>query len=133
MSGVSKPILDIAIRTVEEIQAPVKAVFDSGSQFSILRKDKVPPGAAVLWRKNPRTFRTAASGARLLATGELPVVLIIGDREIDDVVLVSEELTQEMVVGAGLMQKWDVSIVTRDGITRVIVGRDMRDPDLTIV
>ena len=125
-----KPILDITITTPEEASATVKAVFDSGSFYSILREDKVPPGAFVLKRKVPRTFRTAPSGGQLLATGELPVVLRIGDRRVDDVVLVSPDLAQEMLVGAGTMQKWDIGIVSRDGRTEVVVGRDMRDTDI---
>lgn len=67
-------------------------------------------------------FRTAARGGSFSATGELPLVLTIGDREVDDLALVSSDLSQEMLVGAGTMRKWD--------ITEVAVGRDMRDPDV---
>lgn len=132
-SPVSKPILEVKITTPDERSMTVRAVFDSGSFYSILRADKVPAGAAILKRSRPRTFRTAAREASLSATGELPLVLQIGDREVDDVVLVSSDLSQEMLVGAGTMQKWDISIVTREGRTDVRVGRDMHDPDVTEV
>lgn len=129
----AKPVLDILVTTPDETSAAVKAVFDSGSFYSILREDEVPAGALVQKRKSPRSFRTAAKGSHLSAGGELPVVLTIGEKMVDDVVLVSSDLSQEMLVGAGTMQKWDISIVTRDGHTEVIVGRDMRDPDITEV
>ena len=129
----SKPIFPVRITTPDDRSSTVQAVFDSGSFYSILREDKVPAGAPVIRRAHPRTFRTAARGSALAATGELPVVLAIGDREIDDVVLVSADLSQEMMVGAGTMQKWDISIVTREGRTEVVVGRDMHDPDITEV
>jgi hypothetical protein len=128
-----KPILEVEVTTSEEATSRVKAVFDTGSFYSILREDKVPPGVRILQHKTPRSFRTAARGAGLQASGEMPVVLTIGDRRIDDVVLVSEDLAQEMLIGAGTMQKWDISIVTRGGRTEVVVGRDMRDPDITAV
>src|SRR5688572_8424486 len=126
----TKPIQEIKITTPDEKSAIVKAVFDSGSFYTILREDKVPAGARVLERKHARTFRTAAKEGSLSATGELPLVLTIGDREVDDLALISSELSQEMLIGAGTMQKWDISIVNRDGRTEVSVGRDMRDPDV---
>jgi hypothetical protein len=129
----AKPILDIQITTADERSARIKAVFDSGSFYTILRADKVPAGASVIQLKHPRTFRTAASGGLLSATGEIPLVLGIGEREVDDVALVSPELSQEMLVGAGTMQKWDISIITRNGRTEVAVGRDMHDPEIIAV
>jgi hypothetical protein len=129
-SSMSKPVLDVTITTLDEQSNTLKAVFDSGSFYSILREDKVPAGATVVRRKTPRKFRGAARGSQLTVVGELPVVVAIGDRQIDDTVLVSPDLFQEMLVGAGMMQKWDISVITRNGLTEVAVGRDMRDPDL---
>ena len=129
----SKPIREIKITTPDDKSSVVKAVFDSGSFYSILREDKVPSGAGLFHRKVPRSFRTAAKGTVFSATGELPLVLTIGDRQVDDLVLVSADLYQEMLVGAGTMQKWDISIVNLNGRTDVEVGRDMRDPDVTEV
>jgi hypothetical protein len=129
----NRPVLEILLTTPDQATSTVKAVFDTGSFYSILREDKVPPGGLVHRRKTPRIFRTAAQGKQFQAQGELPVVLTIGDRMVDDVVFVSSDLAQEMLVGAGTMQKWDISIVTRSGRTEVVVGRDMRDPDINDV
>jgi hypothetical protein len=129
----TKPVLQIEITTAEEKSGSVKAVFDTGSFYTILREDKVPPEATVLRRKQPHVFRTAARGHQFAAEAELPLVLRIGDRAIHDVALVSSDLSQEMLVGAGTMQKWDISIISRNGHTEVSVGRDMRDPDITEV
>ena len=129
----SKPILEIQITTPDEKSGKVNAVFDSGSFYTILREDKVPEGASVHRRTQPRIFRTAAKGTSLSASGELPIVLTIGGKEVDDVALISADLAQEMLVGAGTMQKWDISIVNRQGRTEVTVGRDMHDPNVTEV
>ncbi|MBI4601255.1 MAG: hypothetical protein HY721_04760 [Planctomycetes bacterium] len=127
----SKPILDVKITSPEEKSSRVKAVFDSGSFFSVLRQDKVPPGAATVGLKTPRRFRAAGKGTQVSATAEITLVLAIGGKEIEDAVLISPDLTQEMLVGAGTMQKWDISILNRSGRTEVTVGRDMHDPELT--
>lgn len=135
----SKPILDIEVSTPDEKTASVRAVFDSGSFYTIVREDKVPSPAAVIVRRTPRQLRigtvrpvvpAAAMGSQLRATGDVSLVLTIGDRQIDDIALVSPDLAQEMIVGAGTMQKWDISIINRNGHTEVSVGRDMRDPDI---
>jgi hypothetical protein len=127
----SKPVRTIQITTTEAKSATVKAVFDSGSFYTVLREDKVPAGANVSRRLEARVFRTAAQGGALSATGELPLTLTIGDRQVDDVALISSDLKQEMLVGAGLMQKWDISIVNQGGRTEVVVGRDLHDPQIT--
>jgi hypothetical protein len=127
----SKPTLDVRITTLEEESATVNAVFDSGSFFTVLREDKVPAGATVVRRKTPRVFRTAAAGGQLSVIGEVPLLISIRGSEIEDSALVSSELSQEMLIGAGTMQKWDISIVNRNGRTDVEVGRDLSDPDIT--
>ena len=128
----SKALLEIQITTPDGKSGSVHAVFDSGSFYTLLRQDKVPAGAVVPQLKDARVFRTA-SGTRLTATGELPLVLRIAGREVDDVALISAALTQEMLVGAGTMQKWDISIIHRNARTEVAVGRDMRDPHINDV
>ena len=129
----TKPVLEIEITTAEGKSGTVNAVFDTGSFYTLLREDKVPPGAKVIPRKDPHVFRTAARGHQFSAVAEVPLVLTIGDKAVLDVALVSPGLSQEMLVGAGTMQKWDISIITRQGRTEVSVGRHMRHPDITEV
>lgn len=129
----SKPILDIEIRTPDDKAGKVRAVLDSGSFYTILREDKVPSSSAVVRRKAARTLRAAAKGSTLTAIGEVSLVLVIGGRQIDDVALVSPDLSQEMLIGAGTMQKWDICILNQNGRTEIRVGRDMHDPDITEV
>ena len=50
--------------------------------------------------------------------------MTIGDRMIQDEALVSPNLAQEMLIGAGTMQKWDITIRTQNRHTTVEVGRD---------
>ena len=133
-----KLILDIRTTSPDDKSATVKAVFDSGAFYSILREDKVPKGAAILKRKVSMSFGAAAKGSKFSATGELSLVMSIRqatrpEGQINDIVLISPELSQEMLVGAGTMQKWDICILNRDGKSALSVGRDMRDPQITEV
>ncbi|MBI2059133.1 MAG: hypothetical protein HYT87_05115 [Nitrospirae bacterium] len=66
-------------------------------------------------------------------TAGVTLVMTIGEKMIQDDALVSPDLGQDMLVGAGTMQKWDIIIRNRNGKTKVIVGRDMRDPEITEV
>jgi hypothetical protein len=129
----TKPVLEIEITSAEGKARTVKAVFDTGSFYTLLREDRIPEGATVIARKDPHVFRTAARGQRFSAVAELPLVLTIGDKAVLDVALVTPDLSQEMLVGAGTMQKWDIGIITRQGRTEVSVGRHMKDPDITEV
>ncbi len=127
----SKPIANILIATLDEKQVQARAVFDSGSFFTILRENMVPEGAVIVKRKSPKEFNTAAAGGRLTVTGEIPIVMTIGDKVIEDLVLLSPNLSQEMLIGAGTMQKWDITIENKKGETKVVVGRDLSDPDIS--
>lgn len=69
----------------------------------------------VVLRSRPQEFNTAAKAGKLLVTGDIPLMITIGDRMVDDLVLISPDLSQEMIIGAGTMQKWDISIENRNG------------------
>jgi len=129
----TKPILSITVQTVDERQAGVRAVFDTGSHFSIIKESCLPPGTPILRYTTPKEYKTASRRGRLSVTAATQLVMNVGDRMIQDEVLISPDLGQEMLVGAGTMQKWGVSIRNENGRTTVIVGRDLRDPDITEV
>lgn len=44
----SNPVLDVAITTLDEKSARVRAVFDTRAHPTIIRKDRLPRGAAVM-------------------------------------------------------------------------------------
>jgi len=122
--------VDLEITTLEEKSARVRAVFDTGAHPTIIREDRLPRDAAVLRGPAARQMRTAAQGGTLTITGGTILVMTIGEKQIQDEVLVSPNLAQEMLVGAGTMQKWDITIRNANGHTSVEIGRDLRDPDI---
>lgn len=122
--------MEVVLTTRDEKSGYVKAVLDSGSFFSIIRENKVPEGAQVVWWTSPQEFKTATQDGKVKVIGELPLIITMNEKMVEDSVLISPELSQEMLIGAKTMQAWDISIINRDGKTQIIVGRDIRDPDI---
>ena len=126
----SRPIRDVDIETYDELTAHVRAVFDTGAHISIIREDRLPKGTNVERRKNPIRLRTAGRGGTLEVVGGVILVMTIEGRMIQDEVQVSPDLSQEMLIGAKTMQAWDITIRNENGNTQVVVGKDLRDPDI---
>ena len=127
----TQPVLDVSIETLDARRGKVRAVFDFGAHPTIIREDRLPAGATVVRKPIPARMRTAAQGGTLdIVGGTILLITTVGGRTIQDEALVSPNLSQEMLVGAGTMQKWDILIVNENGHTRVEVGRDLSDPDV---
>jgi len=128
----AKPVVEIQITTLDEKTAAVQGGLRRAPSTRSCALTRFPPGC-----RHPAirasSLPDGGPGGFPARHGELPVVMTIGDREVDDVVMVAPELSQELIVGRGTMQKWDISVVTKEGRTAVHVGRHMHDPDVTEV
>lgn len=129
----SKPTLEVGLTTPDGKITRLKAVFDTGAYPSIVRPDALPAGSATLPQHSPTELRTAGQGGKLQITGATILTIAIGDRLIQDDVLISPDLVSPMLIGSKTMQAWDITIRNRNGKTKVIVGLDMRDPEITEV
>lgn len=129
----SKPILEVTLENNGGQASKARTVFDTGSYYTIVRESSLPPGTQILLYAKPRELRTAAQGGQLAIKGTTHLVMTIGSKKIEDDAMVSASLSQEAIIGAGTMQKWDVSIRNGNGHTTVEVGHDMRDPDVNEV
>lgn len=126
-----KPLLPVKIFSLNKTSNHLNAVFDSGSYYTIIRADKLPRNTTVI--KQKVTFRTANKKGNLNIIGQTILTIAIGNKMIQDAVLVSHELGSDMLIGAKTMQSWDISIVNTNGKTKVNVKHDMRDPEITEV
>ena len=129
----SKPVVTVTIVTARNKAASLPALFDSGSFYTIVRRDCLPLGTAIRPLATPMRLRAATRGSRLKIAGTAELVIRVGKKVILDDALVASNIAREMIVGAGTMQKWDISIRNKNGSTRVVMGRDMRDPEITEV
>ena len=129
----SKPIHEITIETMENKTNKVNALFDTGSFYTIVREDVLPETKFIFLYENPEIFKTAAKGGEIKIVGKTSLIIEIGNRKIVDDILISSQLSREMIIGTGTMQKWDISVINGNGITNIKVGKDMRDPEITEV
>ncbi len=126
----SKPIVDVTVKSMEGTSAKVRAVFDSGSHYSIIQEAKLPPKTLVHRYAKSETLKTATVGGRLHISGRTLLIIHIGTKRVSSEVLVSPDLSKDMLVGAGTMQMWDISIKNGGGRTRITVGHDLDDPEV---
>lgn len=126
----SKPVVAVEFETFGGKKGRAEAVFDTGAYPTLIREDLLPPDAVVDRRPSPLRMKTAAEGGTLTVTGSVTLTITVADRVIQDAVLVSPDLSKGMLIGAGTMQKWDISIRNENGHTTVHIARDLRDPDI---
>lgn len=127
----SEPVLDVVLTIPEGAQSKAKAVVDSGSFFTIVRQDVLPPGTTVARYAQTKILQTAKRGSQMQMIGETTLVIGIAGKEIVTHSAVCADLNRDMIIGAETMQSWDISIVNRNGSTEVLVGRDLHDPEIT--
>jgi phenylacetate-coenzyme A ligase PaaK-like adenylate-forming protein len=129
----SKPMIPVKITTVEGKDVSVRAVLDTGSFYTLIRQDLLPPGTPLIRYSSPEVLRAAARGSRLTVVGTTELIMEVGSKRIRDHAGVCPELASELLIGAKTMQSWDVTIANRNGRTKITVGHDMRDPEITEV
>jgi hypothetical protein len=129
----SKPVMPVTITNSRRKSVTIPAVFDSGSFYTLIRRDCLPAGTSLEPLAAPRMLRAASRGSRLRVTGTAVLVITVGGKKVLDYALVSPDLAREMIIGAGTMQQWDITIRNQNGRTRIVVARDMEDPEITEV
>lgn len=125
--------MEVTLIATDQKKKKAPALFDSGSFYTLVRSDCLPSPAAMLHYRAAKKLGTAKKGTQLHVTGTTELIIHIGQRRILAHVLVSPNLAREAIIGAETMQAWDISIRNRNEKTRVVVGRDMRDPDISEV
>ena len=127
-----KPIFPVTIHSLnKKASTNLNAVFDTGSYYTIIRSNLLPPKTIV--QPDPQTFKTANKKGGLKITGVTILIMQIGNKMIRDEVLVSDELGSDMLIGAKTMQSWDISIVNKNKQTIIVIKHDMRDPEINVV
>lgn len=130
----SKPILDVIIKTIDKKKKKITALFDAGSFYTIVRADSLPSSSrAVFYYKKSEKLGTAQKQGKVTIIGETSLIITIGEKMIKTHALISKDLSREMIIGTETMQVWDITIKNHRGKPQIIVGHDMRDPDITEV
>ena len=98
-------------------KARVMALVHSGSFHTFIREDKLPAGAMIIRAKEPKTFGLAETGTKLTAVGSVYVDVRLENHDINAYAFVAPNLSADMIIGAGEMQRWDITIKNDNGHT----------------
>jgi len=90
----------------------VNALFDSGASYSCIRKDVAEKISVLDPMEEPMDFETADECAFVKAEYVIHLSFYFPDtmRRFTDEFMVLETLSEELIVGASTMQKWNIKL-----------------------
>lgn len=88
----------------------VRALFDSGASLSLIRRSVVENVATEVRMPRPVSFLLGDGEGQLTAERWVPLVLNVKGVEISDNIVVVDKLAEELIVGAGTLQKWRIKL-----------------------
>jgi len=91
-------------------EVEVKALFDSGATYSFVRRDVAERVANIEALPEPMRFATAKSGEVVEVREAIRANFYIDGVRYSDEFLVSDELAEELIIGASTMQKWGIRL-----------------------
>jgi predicted aspartyl protease len=99
----------------------VKALFDTGASFTVVRRDVAEKIGHIL-PTDVREVALADGKTKLKVLGYIPISTVLEGSPIDDIAYVIEELAEELIVGVRVMEFYDIKL--DPSTNRVIVGRN---------
>ena len=105
----------------------VKALFDTGASFTVVRRDVAEKIGHIL-PTDVREVTLADGKTKLKVLGYIPISTVLEGSPIDGIAYVIEELAEELIVGIRVMEFYDIKL--DPSTNRVIVGRNYRSFEL---
>jgi predicted aspartyl protease len=99
----------------------VKALFDTGASFTVVRRDVAEKIGHIL-PTDVREVALADGKTKLKVLGYIPISTVLEGSPIDDIAYVIEELAEELIVGVRVMEFYDIKL--DPSTNKVIVGRN---------
>jgi len=99
----------------------VKALFDTGASSTVIRKEVAEEIGHIL-PTGVREVTLADGKTKLKVLGYIPISTTIEGSPIDDIAYVIEELAEELIIGAKVMEFYDIKL--DPSANRVIVGKN---------
>jgi predicted aspartyl protease len=107
----------------------VKALFDTGASFTVVRRDVAEKIGHIL-PTNVREVTLANGKTKLKVLGYIPISTVLEGSPIDDIAYVIEELAEELIVGIKVMEFYDIRL--DPSTNRIIVGRNYSSFELYV-
>jgi predicted aspartyl protease len=99
----------------------VKALFDTGASFTVVRRDVAEKIGHIL-PTDVREVTLTDGKTKLKVLGYIPISTVLEGSPIDDIAYVIEELAEELIVGVRVMEFYDIKL--DPSTNRIIVGRN---------
>ena len=99
----------------------MKACFDTGASFTVIRKDVAGKIGHIL----PTDVKedTLADGkTKLNVLGYIPISTVLEGSSIDDIAYVINELAEELIIGVKVMEFYDIKL--DPSTNKIIVGKN---------
>jgi predicted aspartyl protease len=107
----------------------VKALFDTGASFTVVRRDVAEKVGHIL-PTDVREVTLANGKTKLKVLGYIPISTVLEGSPIDDIAYVIEELAEELIVGVKVMEFYDIRL--DPSTNRIIVGRNYSSFELYV-
>ncbi len=91
-------------------QIELDGMFDTGSTYSVIRKDIAEQLATVVPLDEPIVLRTAEQGRQLTVTHRVVLTIWLNGYRLSDEFMVVEQLSRPVLIGAATMQKWRMRV-----------------------
>ncbi len=88
----------------------LKALFGSGASLSLVRRTVVQGVATEVKMPRQVSFQLGDGEGRLTTERWVPLVITVKGVEISDNVVVVEKLAEDLIIGAGTLQKWRIKL-----------------------
>ena len=107
----------------------VKALFDTGASFTVIRRDVAEKIGHIL-PTDVREVTLANGKTKLKVLGYIPISTVLEGSPIDDIAYVIEELAEELIVGVKVMEFYDIRL--DPSTNRITVGRNYSSFELYV-
>jgi len=99
----------------------VKALFDTGASFTVVRKD-VAEKVGYILPTDVKEVTLADGRTRLKVLGYIPISTTLEGSPIDDIAYVIEELAEELIIGIKVMEFYDIKLDPT--ANKIVVGKN---------
>lgn len=99
----------------------VRALFDTGASFTVVRRDIAEKIGHIL-PTDVKEVVLADGKTRLKVLGYVPISTVLEGSPVDDIAYVVEELAEELIIGAKVMEFYDIKLDPSKN--KIIVGKN---------
>ena len=99
----------------------VKALFDTGASFTVVRKDVAEKIGHIL-PTDVKEVTLTDGKTRLKVLGYIPISTVLEGSPIDDIAYVIDELAEDLIIGIKVMEFYDIKL--DPSTNKIIVGKN---------